>query len=67
MRLLLPPQLSHDAKRQIEQTVLLHGIKNPVVVELEQHQGMRRFEITEGDRRDELSDAKPKKETMGPA
>lgn len=49
MILLLPPQLSHDAKRQIAISADLHGIKNPVVVELRSDNGMRRFEITEGE------------------
>lgn len=55
MILLLPPQLANQAKQQIEMSAALHGIKNPVITELEPDAGMRRFEILENeDRRDEL-------------
>ncbi len=48
MILILPPQVSHLAKEQIEMSAYLHGIKNPVVTELAPDNGFRRFEIVEG-------------------
>lgn len=49
MILLLPPQLDRMVKQQTELCAHLHGIKNPVVTELEPKAGMRRFEIVEGE------------------
>jgi len=48
----------------------LHGIKNPVVVELPSDEGMRRFEITQGEQVPESappsSDVDQPKITQGP-
>lgn len=65
MILLLPPDISHLAKQQIEISAALHGIKNPVVTELEPDAGMRRFRIVEGEETNPppLSDAAQSKIT----
>lgn len=69
MILLLPPQLSYQAKQHIEMSAELHGIKNPTVTELSRDTAWpdwRRFEIVEGDVTPPPIDAGQTKITQGP-